>query len=219
MLKYGIIYAYVQKGVVLLTDSKRRKEEQGPAPRRAVSAETNKRWSDTQKLEAATTYLMLGSIALTAATLKIPEVTIHSWKRSEWWQEIIKDIRSQENITLSNKLKKLVEKSFTIVEDRLDKGDYQYDQKTGKLVRKPVALKDAHRVTMDMLDRQQALTFTENVTIAEENVMSRLEKLAKDFESFADKQKERPVVQVTDVVFVNEQGDDDAIHEEREEGL
>lgn len=196
-----------------------------PAARRNPDAATNLRWSDSQKIEAVTTFLMLGNVTLTAATLRIPLITLQQWRRTAWWKELEADIRKQDNLVLSHSLKKIVDKSLAIVSDRLDNGDYIYDQKKGCLVRKPVPLKDAHKVVTDFVTQQQKLVTPEAHTIAEEGIKERLEKLAKSFEAFANKQTEKAPVLVTDVVFLNEtqvqenEGEDHTLHEEREEGL
>src|SRR5688572_21883315 len=108
----------------MLTDNKFTREHAKDPKRRAVSATTNVRWSDSQKIEAVTTYLMLGSLVLTSNVLKIPEVTLASWKKTEWWADVVKEIQAQENITLSNKLKSIVDKSLSLMGDRLENGDF-----------------------------------------------------------------------------------------------
>ncbi len=209
----------------MLTDNKFTREFTSDPRRRAVGAPTNVRWSDSQKIEAVTTYLMLGNLTLTSNVLKIPEGTLTAWKRTEWWQELVKEINAQENITLSNKLKKIVDKSLDLISDRLEHGDHIYDQKAGKLVRKPIGAKDLNKIAADMIDKKTKLQSTEATVIAEENIQSKLEKLAKSFEEFANKTLEKPAVVVTDVIYqkeaeVSDEGDNEnAVHEEREERL
>lgn len=184
--------------------------------RRAVDAPTNVRWSDTQKIEALQTFLLLGGVRAAAHALKIPEVTIRNWQRQEWWQEMLKDISTQDNLAVSNKLKKIIDKSLDLTMDRLEKGDFIYDQKTGQMKRKPVALRDIHRVAMDTTDRRLKLQTNEQTVVHEENVMSKLEKLASQFAQFATT---KAPINVTDVVYVSEssQGTEpDALPEERE---
>lgn len=188
----------------MLTDNKRRKESTEKPTRRAILAPTNIRWSDSQKIEAVTTYLMLGTVRATAAVLKIPEATVLNWKKTDWWQELVKEIKAQENITLSNKLKKIVDKSIDLVSDRLEHGDFLYDQKAGKIVRKPMLAKDIHKIAVDMIDKRQTLEINENIVVAEETIQNRLEKLAKSFEEFATKTLDKPPVQVTDVMYIKE---------------
>ena len=144
----------------MLTDDEKRKQLK-TGRRRSVVAETNKHWSDSQKIEAVQTFLMLGSIKLVHATVKIPEQTLFAWKRSEWWGELVKELQVQDNIILSNKLKKIVDKSHENVLDRLENGDFIYDQKAGKLIRKPVGIREAHKVALDFTNQRMDIKTTE----------------------------------------------------------
>lgn len=201
--------------------------------RRPVKAKTNLRWSDSQKIEAVQTYLLLGNLRQTAITLQIPEITVHSWKKTEWWQNLEKDMRTQENILLSNRLKQLYEKALGETADRLEKGDFVLNQKTGQLIRKPVGLRDTHKVAMDMIALKDKLTVQEHMVVAQENIAEKLSNLAAEFAKVAEKQdqlvgkiEQKPAIEVTDIIYsdaeaagVEEQGDTDALYEEREEGL
>lgn len=204
----------------MLSDSPFKKAKR--SPRRAVVTDKRKPgtrvvYSDQQKIEAVQTYLMLGSINATAKALGIHFTTVHSWKHSEWWKDIETELRNQEAIVFGNHLQKIVNKSLGVVEERLEKGDWIYDTKNGELRRKPVSMKDAHRVASDLITKKADLTQPEHFRVAEDSVKEKLEKLAKAFEQFAIKQEEKPVVQVTDVVFAKEV--ENAIPEERKEGL
>lgn len=212
----------------MLSDSTNPK---GSVKRRPTNATTNLLWSDSQKVEAVQTYLLLGSVKQTSFALKIPEPTLVSWRTKEWWKELEKEFKTQENITLSNKLKKLVDKSLSLVDDRLDKGDFIYDQKTGKMKRKPVALRDIHRVAVDMVAVRNRMDVNETQTIAQDSIAEKLAKLAAEFAKVADKLDTKAPVVVTDIVFQDsssvtttdiiyiQEENASAIHEEREEGL
>jgi hypothetical protein len=143
-------------------------------------------WSDSQKIEMVTTWLATGNLALTAATLGIPEVTARKWKASPWWKQMVEDFRQEENISLDSKLSKVVSKSVEQLLDRVEGGDYQYDQKTGALVRKPISARDAAKITADMLDRRDILQGKkEQVSDSTRKVEDRLLKLADEFSRFA----------------------------------
>ena len=196
--------------------------------RRPVNAKTNLAWSDSQKIEAVQTYLLLGSVKQTSFALKIPEPTLIQWRTKDWWKDLEKEVKAEESITLSNKLKTLVDKSLNLVGDRLDKGDFIYDQKTGKLKRKPVALRDIHRVAVDMVAVRDRINHHETQTIAQDSIADKLAKLAAEFAKVADKLETKPTVNVTDVIYIENEGDtevpdeernEDAVYEEREEGL
>lgn len=147
---------------------------------------TKAHWSDSQKIEAVTTWLATGNMALTAAALNIPHITVRQWKGKPWWNEMVKDIRSEENLQLDAKLSKVVAKATDQLLDRVENGDFQYDQKTGKLVRKPISARDAAKVTTDMIDRRELLQGKKEAHIDNaRKIEDRLLKLADEFSRFA----------------------------------
>lgn len=164
--------------------------------RRAVGS-VSKSWSDSQKLEAVTTYLSLGNLALTSRVLKIPEMTLREWKQKEWWKEIEGELKVQDNIQLSSRLKRIIESTLSATEDRLANGDWIYDNKTGALKRKPVAMKDAHRVTMDMIEKREILDNRMPTSVTVEQIDDKLKKLAEKFEQIS---QGRRAIEVTDVI-------------------
>lgn len=166
----------------------------------------DKQWGESQKLEACKTYLMTGNLAMTARMLKVPEVTMRYWAKSPWWKELIDDLRSQDELVLSARLKKIVEKTFDVVEDRLEHGDYVYDQKTGEMRRKPVAMKDAHKVGLDLDTRRDLLLGRHTPTASEEAIDDKLNKLAAKFAAIVQGRKpiDEEVVDVESKVVSDE---------------
>lgn len=158
---------------------------------RSVLAKTNKQWSDQQKTEAVQTYLLLGNLAMTSRILGIPEITLRVWKNTGWWKDLVAEIKSQERVELSSKLKKIVNASLAVVEDRLVNGDFQFDQKSGEVIRKPVNMKDAHKVAMDMNARQELLEKTEKEVVNDASVEDKLLKLADKFAEMATRKIEQ----------------------------
>jgi transposase-like protein len=191
----------------MLSDApKRQKAPSGK--RRAIGAKTNKNWSDSQKIEAVTTYLALGNLALTSRVLNIPEMTLRTWKAKEWWKEIQDELQVMEELQLSARMKKVIEASMSAVEDRLTNGDWIYDNKNGCLMRKPVNLRDVHKVAMDMIDKREHIiekvAAPSNVNM--EQIDDRLKKLAEKFEQIAAERKQM-VIEVTDVIEVPVDGE------------
>jgi len=173
-----------------LTDSEHKKKLPS-TPVRSTLAPTNKQWSDKQKMEAVNSYLLLGNLALTGRLLNIPEITLRVWKASTWWKDAVAEVKANEKIELSARIKKLVDASLTVVEDRMINGDFQFDQKTGQVVRKPVNMKDAHKVAVDMQDRREILEKSEVAVQTEEHVEDKLLKLAEKFADMATKKIEQ----------------------------
>ena len=179
--------------------------------RRGVQA-TGRHWSDSQKIEAVTLWLSLGNLNLVGATLKIPEDTIRKWRATQWWKELAEEIQLQDRIQLSATAKNIVDKSLSVLADRLENGDWIYDQKSGQMRRKPVAMKDALAVADKMLDHKERLDKTQVGNESNETVENRLAGLMEKFAKLAAPQ---PAV-VTDVIYVEK---NNAPNEEREEGL
>lgn len=186
---------------------------------RSIVAKSNFRWSDKQKLEAVSSYLALGNLALTSRVLGIPEITLRVWKASEWWKNAVEEVRLQEKIVLSNRMKSLVDAAQTIVAQRLETGDPVMSPK-GEIVYKPVSMKDAHKVATDLIDRKAVLDKTTvDAAPQEESNSNTLEKLAERFAAMATKSIEKQfdkkrTIDVTDVEEISS-----AVHEERETRL
>lgn len=182
---------------------------------RAVDARTNKSWGDKQKLEAAQSFMLLGNLALTARITGIPEITLRVWKRSEWWKNIMAELKEQENLEMSGRLRKIVDASLLAVEDRIVNGDLVFDQKTGEMRRKMVNLKDAHKVAVDLMDKREKLEKTVvGGSNDEQQDDGRLEKLAEKFAQFVNKKLEGKSTEIIDIEVKEH-----AIYEEREERL
>ena len=168
---------------------------------RAVDAGTNRSWSDKQKIEAVQSWLLLGNLALTSRILGIPEITLRVWKNTEWWKNTVEDIKLQENMQMSARLKKIVDASLLAVEDRIVHGDLMYDQKSGEMVRKQVNLRDAHKVAVDLMDKRAILDKVVAPQQEEKQDEDRLLKLAEKFADFVNKKKEPLVIDAEDVTI------------------
>lgn len=167
-----------------LSDSPDRRARKSQPPRSTL-APTNKHWSDKQKMEAVNSYLLLGNLALTGRILNIPEITLRVWKTTTWWKDALAEAKSQEKLELSARIKKLVNSSLTVVEDRLANGDFQFDQKTGAVIRKPVNMKDAHKVAIDLQNKAEQIERSDKPEQTEEHVEDKLLKLAEKFATMA----------------------------------
>lgn len=119
-----------------------------------------------------------------------------------------REIKEEGNIQLTNKLKKIAEKALDVTMDRLENGDWVFDQKSGKMIRKPVLLRDANNTASTLLKQAQLIEDKPKMERENKNIMDKLSVLAQKFESFA-----KPKVEVTDVIFVENQ---DALHDESE---
>lgn len=145
-------------------------------------------WGEDQKLQAVASYVMLGTLRETALATDIPYDTLRNWHLQPWWKELQLQIREEDVQKLDSNLQKVIGKALKGLEDRLDHGDYQYDPKTGKLLRIPIKAQIALRVTSDLLVRQEKLreaSVRGQKKELEKTIEDRLLKLAEEFRAFA----------------------------------
>lgn len=189
-------------------------DRQGRNLRRRGVNQTQKHWSDAQKIEAVTLWLSMGNLRLVAATLRIPEDTMRRWRATQWWKEIADEIAVQDKIQLSATAKNIIDKSLTVIADRLEQGDWIYDQKSGQMRRKPVNMKDALAVADRLMDRKEKLDRLETTHSTAESVEAKLNKLMEKFSQVAAGAP--PAQPVTDIIFVPEGTQEEASAEDEE---
>jgi hypothetical protein len=162
-------------------------------------------YTDSEKIETVKTWLVLGgNTQLTAATTKVSDETIRLWRKQDWWTELENALRKEERLELSAKTKVILDKSIDQLKDRVENGDYVFDQKSGEIRRKPVSAKDLLKITVDMIDRKELLDRNTMDNTKPESNEDKLAELAKRFEEIANKINKKPAVEVTDVVFIEE---------------
>jgi hypothetical protein len=147
-------------------------------------------WSADQRLQAAATYVMLGSAVDTSLATGIPLPTLKSWKHLPWWKDMVQQVRSDDLDLTSSSIQRVMKKALTIVEDRLDNGNFVLDQKTGKVIRVGVNLKDSLKATTELMAKQEALIDRERNKETQAATVDRLTKLAEELAKFA---KAKPV--------------------------
>lgn len=152
-------------------------------------------WDKKKQLEAVTTYLATGSIAETSRIINVPYRTVQSWKlESEWWPKVVEEIQSGENQKIDQKMSRIIDKTLEKLVERIEDGDYMYDQKTGRMVKVPLKARDLERITSGLFDKRQLIRKQPtNIKSDPSNQTDRLLKLAEQFASFAaGKEKEEP---------------------------
>jgi hypothetical protein len=153
-------------------------------------------YTDSQKLEAVKLWLIVGNIPVVSASLNIPLPTLKQWRYLKWWEDISKELRSEDRLKLSSKLKNIAEKALDITLDRLENGDVFYDQKLAKVVRKEISLRDAASVADMVLDKNLKLD-DQPQQVDQQKTQDRLEALA---EAFTNLSKKAYKVEVLDII-------------------
>ena len=154
-------------------------------------------WSQNQRLQVVSTYLLLGSATETALVTGVPLATIRVWKTQDWFKEAMLQLKTEDVQQLDSNMKRVLDKALKAVEDRIDLGDAQYDPRTGEIVRIPVKAQVALRITTDLLDRKMKLEAKPQQEAIETTINDRLLKLSEEFSRFAKAKyalsKEEPI--------------------------
>ena len=158
------------------------------------------RWSESQKIEAVMLWLATGSPTQTCAALSIPLATFEKWKPQPWFKEVVARVRDEETMELDTRLSRIVKKSLDLVEDRLENGNYQFNQKTGKLVQVPVNLRDSVKASAELMQRRDILRAKPEQKVLEETIDNRLLKLANEFAKFAKDASKKPQIELGSII-------------------
>lgn len=142
-------------------------------------------YSDKEKMEAACAFAVTGNSRRTAELTNIAEGTIRSWKTTEWWNEIQARIIKEQDEELDTKLTKLIDKAVGEVNDRLEDGDFVYNPKLDKLIRKPVNAKDLAITSAVLVDKRQLLRGQPTTRVEKVSQDETLLKLAAEFQKFS----------------------------------
>lgn len=195
---------------MLGTDKVRKKVK--PSPLSRLPAQKGAKYSDLQKIELVKLWLVTGNLLQAAVALKIEPDTAKKWKATQWWTDMVNELRQENSIQLSTRLKAVAFKSLELVADRLENGDFVLNQKTGEIVRKPVGALDASKITQSMLERYEKI---ERYVVRDNDQKQLVDHLTQLKQAFQSMSKSK--VEVTDVIFSKEITN--AVHDKREEGL
>jgi hypothetical protein len=173
------------------------------------------RWTPEKKFEAVESWLLYGNLRLTSATLGIGYSTLKAWKNAEWWRDLEREIQAGARIKQMGSISKIVDRGLEVISDRLENGEVVLDQKSGALVRRPVALRDAGGVVSNLMQRQSILEKQASDEFSSESnktIQEQLQLLANEFAKFNNRSK----AQAIDIDFKEIPN---ALHDEREAGL
>ena len=149
-------------------------------------------WSEKKKHEAVCLWVSGMSLTKVSAEINVPVETIRDWRISKWWKEIAEDIQSEDSQVLDAKLTKILDKSLEVVMDRLQNGEYIYDQRTGKLRQTPAKLRDANTAFNTLMDKRQLIRKQPTKITEQSSTAANLANLAKQFELFVTGQVKAP---------------------------
>lgn len=164
-------------------------------------------WPIEAKVSAACLYAVTGSLKEASTHTGIPVPQLRSMMSEVWWDDMIKQVRKEENDQITAKMTKIVETSLESIEDRMRDGDYVIHPKTGDIIRVPVKMKEISAHIGVMVDKRNLLR-GEATSITERTSTDDLLKTLGDrFEKFAKKVGVTEPKTIEDVPFTEVKND------------
>lgn len=148
-------------------------------------------WDESKRIEAITMYLAIGNLTEVSRQMGIPIDTLKHWKnKTPWWKDIETQIKEEKNSSLSATVTNIVEKALNQVVDRIENGDFIFDQRTGEIRRIPVKVATLNSISSVLIDKRLLLNKQPTVIHGtSEGLDSKLDTLAKAFKSFVEKKE------------------------------
>lgn len=158
-------------------------------------------WSDEVRVEAVTAYIAMGKMPKVSLATGVPLNTLWAWKKySNWWSDLEKTIRGEQNNEYSAVIGDIVTSSLLAIKDRVKKGDFVYNPRSGETVRVPVTAKSLNQVVNTLLDKRGKLVRENlaegNSVVDEKTLENKLTQLADAFKSFVAS-KHIPTIDIT----------------------
>lgn len=138
------------------------------------------------KVDACTLYCVYGDIDEVSKITKVPPKYIRQWKEEPWWIEIQKKVYVEQNEKLGTRINSVLDRSLDHLVDRLDNGDYLWDVRKSKLVRKPIDAKVLSSLFNNLVHRRQLVRGEPTNISTNIAVNDRLNLLAEQFKKFAN---------------------------------
>lgn len=151
------------------------------------------------KCNAVAVFAATGNLREVSRLTKIPLITLQNWQKQDFWQTQLDEVKREKALILQSKLGALTELALEKVHDRLENGDFVLNNKTGKIVRKPVGIKEATKVLETSVT--QALAVAKDLqqySSEKSSVQDLLKTLAAEFVKYT---KTPPTGEVVDVTF------------------
>jgi len=98
-----------------------------------------------KRIQVAVAFLVEGNVSRTSKVTAIPETTIRDWRKTDWWEQLCAEVRSQKEEEFQAGFTRIVDSAIGQVEDRLKLGDVKLVKTRDghEQVRVPVSAKDA----------------------------------------------------------------------------
>jgi len=162
------------------------------------------KYTDEDRRQVAIEYLITGNMKKVSKRTGIPETTLSDWKRTEWWEGLVGEIRTEKAEELDAHLTKLIDSAFDQAQDRVDNGDFRV-AKDGTLIRVPMGGRDLVIAGATVYDKQR---LHRNQPTAIRSDINSQESVLKFLEQISDTYREQQARQANSIPGEYEEIDD-----------
>lgn len=148
-----------------------------------VAKSDNSNWKIEDKQRAVAAYSATGSFLKSSKLIGIPDATIRSWAKQDWWEEELRRADQSETNELKSTYTRIAKRASELLEDRLDNGD-EVVTKAGDIVKKQIPGRELAIIAAVATDkRKQAME--QPHTVALQSSTERLGQLVEQFIRFS----------------------------------
>lgn len=166
---------------------------------------TNKPYTDKQKVMALHTYSTTGSWVISAKESGIAYGYLRTMGQSQWFKDSLAEIRREQDEVLDGDMSEIIKEGVSQLKDRVKYGDWMWNSKENRFVRKTLNAGILHKITTGFMDQRNVARGKPTRITEQVSVNDRLKKLAAEFENF---QKGRTIHsainEVVDVELIEE---------------
>jgi hypothetical protein len=152
---------------------------------------TQRTYDPEERYKACLYYFVYQSWGRVAKKLDIPVATIRVWSKTEWWHEYTNQLKSKYQSKLDSRFTYILDRMTAEIMDRLEKGDYKFDTKTGRNVRVPPTLRDLSTALGTIHDKRAMVRGEPTSRSEKVDKGKRLQKLQEQFEKFQTPKSEK----------------------------
>ena len=145
-------------------------------------------YTDQDKRAAVMEYLIKGNQAVVSRALGIPEMTLSTWRTTDWWESLEVELRSEKKDQIEAELSTIIEKAHKETIDRLDNGD-EVNTKDGI---KRIKMRGRDTATVGAIAYDK-LRLSQNLPTSIKSESSTVEALAKQFAELSRTWEEKKI--------------------------
>lgn len=150
---------------------------------------------DKKRIEALTIYAVTGKDSEVIKLTGVGQKQLKSWKKEQWWQEGLEEIRNENDHQFDAAFTGILEKVIGAINERLVKGD-EIVFKDGTRAMKQVSLRDLVGALAYTMDKRQVIRGRPTSRTETVSVDNRLDKLNNHFVELAKKQRKEHIAPV-----------------------